>query len=75
VTSRITHATPAAFSSHVEHRDQEYDIAYQQANNQSLDVLFGGGLEKYTSRPDGVNLLQVMQQRGYQTMTTLQGIT
>jgi len=73
VTSRITHATPAAFSSHVSDRDEEYDIAQQQALNQTLDVLFGGGLEKYTDRPDGVNLLQVMEQRGYQVLTSYKG--
>lgn len=72
-TSRITHATPASFSSHTSHRDFEEDIADQQARNQSVDILFGGGLQKFTDRYDGANLLDVMIQRGYQTLTTLTG--
>lgn len=32
VTSRVTHATPAAFTSHVIERDWEDEIATQQAN-------------------------------------------
>ncbi|KAJ1952025.1 vacuolar alkaline phosphatase, partial [Linderina pennispora] len=46
-TSRITHATPAAFSSHVVHRDMEDLIAEYQIGNYSLgsvvDLMFGGG--------------------------------
>jgi len=33
--------------------------------------LFGGGLEKFTLRPDKKNLFSHMQERGYQTITTL----
>ncbi|KAI8323849.1 alkaline phosphatase-like protein [Martensiomyces pterosporus] len=47
VTSRITHATPAAFSSHAAHRDMEDLIAEYQIGNYSLgpvvDLMFGGG--------------------------------
>jgi len=71
-TSRITHATPASFSSHMSDRDYEEEIAEQQATLQEVDLLFGGGLQKYTKREDGQNLLDVMSQRGYQTITTLQ---
>ena len=42
-TSRITHATPACFAAHVEHRDNEDTIAEHLADS-SVDVLFGGGL-------------------------------
>jgi alkaline phosphatase len=45
-TSRITHATPASFSSHVLFRDYEDDIAVQQLGNyvlgRSVDLMFGG---------------------------------
>lgn len=59
VTSRVTHATPAAFSSHVLHRNLENDIALQQVGNyslgRSLDLLIGGGrcefLPKSAGRP------------------------
>ncbi|KAI9321349.1 alkaline-phosphatase-like protein [Dichotomocladium elegans] len=46
-TSRITHATPAAFSAHTVHRDKENDIAVQQIGDyplgRSVDLMFGGG--------------------------------
>lgn len=47
VTSRITHATPGAFSAHVDHRDKENQIAEQQLGYNPLgrvvDLMFGGG--------------------------------
>ncbi|KAI1320128.1 hypothetical protein EDD11_002100 [Mortierella claussenii] len=47
VTSRVTHATPAAFSAHVVHRDMEADIAVQQIGDYELgrqvDLMLGGG--------------------------------
>lgn len=47
VTSRITHATPAAFSAHVVHRDMESEIAAQQIGDYPLlrqvDLMMGGG--------------------------------
>ncbi|KAF9133600.1 hypothetical protein BGX30_012218 [Mortierella sp. GBA39] len=47
VTSRVTHATPAAFSAHVVHRDMEDDIAVQQIGDYPLgrqvDLMLGGG--------------------------------
>lgn len=71
-TTRITHATPAAWTSHVAFRDQEEDIALQQATQQSVDLLFGGGLMYYTNRSDGVNLFDAMQARGYTTASDYQ---
>ncbi|CAG8608427.1 6047_t:CDS:10 [Cetraspora pellucida] len=47
VTSRITHATPASFSSHVISRDMEDIIAIQQLGDYPLgrqvDLMIGGG--------------------------------
>ncbi|ORZ27648.1 alkaline-phosphatase-like protein [Lobosporangium transversale] len=47
VTSRVTHATPAAFSAHVAHRDMEEIIATQQIGDYELgrqvDLMLGGG--------------------------------
>jgi alkaline phosphatase len=46
-TSRITHATPASFSAHVQDRDNENAIARQQVGDNPLgrtvDLMFGGG--------------------------------
>jgi alkaline phosphatase len=46
-TSRITHATPAAFASHVVSRAQEAEIARQLAAS-GVEVLFGGGTQFVT---------------------------
>ncbi|KAL0075674.1 alkaline-phosphatase-like protein [Phycomyces blakesleeanus] len=47
VTSRITHATPASFSAHVQDRDDENHIAVQQIGDNPLgrnvDLMMGGG--------------------------------
>jgi alkaline phosphatase len=46
-TSRVTHATPASWSSHIDDRDAEAEIASQQLGNYKLgrqvDILWGGG--------------------------------
>ncbi|CAO3692282.1 unnamed protein product [Rhizopus stolonifer] len=53
VTSRITHATPASFSSHVVGRDSENRIAEQQIGHSPLgrtvDLMFGGGACEFLS--------------------------
>ncbi|KAI7852371.1 alkaline-phosphatase-like protein [Circinella umbellata] len=47
VTSRITHATPASFSAHIDWRDKEPQIAEQQIGynplGRTVDLMFGGG--------------------------------
>jgi alkaline phosphatase len=73
-TSRVTHATPASYSAHVEARSLENDIAEQQVY-QNLDVVFGGGWDRLLpapegSRTDGENLMEVLQARGYQWVQT-----
>jgi alkaline phosphatase len=78
--SRISHATPAAFGSHVQDRGLESQIM-EQLVYQDLDVAFGGGAgyliprdAVYSTsfgarwpgmRSDGENLLDVLRQRGY----------
>ncbi|KAI8080743.1 alkaline-phosphatase-like protein [Gilbertella persicaria] len=68
-TSRITHATPASFSAHVQDRDNENAIAKQQIGDnplgRSVDLMFGGGYchflpktEKGGCRFDGRYLLE-----------------
>ena len=51
-TSRITHATPAAFAAHVPQRADEAGIARQLAAS-GVDLLFGGGRRFFTSAPEG----------------------
>jgi alkaline phosphatase len=62
-TSRMTHATPAAFSAHALFRDFEQFIASQQANL-TIDVMLGGGRDKFAARPDMRNLLAELASRG-----------
>ncbi|MFH1982645.1 MAG: alkaline phosphatase [Pseudomonadota bacterium] len=83
-TSRVSHATPAAFVSHVSRRDLEFDIM-EQAVYQGVDVVLGGGGSYLLGagqhlpgsgwawqgrRPDGENLTDVLHARGYGIITT-----
>ncbi|KAG0299099.1 hypothetical protein BGZ97_003880, partial [Linnemannia gamsii] len=73
VTSRITHATPAAFSAHVVDRDMQADIAAQQIGDYSLmrqlDLMLGGGrcfflpnTTQGSCRTDGRDLIKEAQE-------------
>lgn len=74
-TSRITHATPAAFSAHVPNRGMEEEIAAQQLA-QGIDVLFGGGRANYLPaddggrRRDGRDLLAEAEAAGYRIVAS-----
>lgn len=70
-TSEIQHATPAAFSSHAEHRSQYDNIAEQQVY-QNIDVVLGGGKESLENgnRDDGEDLLGVIDDKGYDFVET-----
>ncbi|KAJ3399094.1 alkaline phosphatase [Chytriomyces confervae] len=56
-TSRVTHATPASFSSHVIDRGMEDEIAVQQIGNYTLgrmaDLILGGGSCHFKPQRDG----------------------
>ncbi len=64
-TSSLTHATPAAFASHVSNRQKHWEIARQLAEA-GVDVLLGGGRRYFeaTSRTDGLDLLAAMAAEG-----------
>jgi len=49
-TVNIGDATPAAFASHAENRDEETSIVQQYINN-NIDVLMGGGKADFTDNP------------------------
>ena len=77
-TSRVSHATPAAFACHIEDRGWDNDIIEHMVYN-NIDVVFGGGArhlisEPYTTnfgdtwgakRTDGKNLMHELINRGY----------
>jgi alkaline phosphatase len=69
-TSSVTHATPAAYSAHVENRGMEPEIAAQQLAG-PVDVMFGGGREFFaggggSKRKDGRDLIAEGTQMGIQ---------
>eukprot|EP00977_Amphora_coffeiformis_P014244 scaffold3946_cov177-Amphora_coffeaeformis.AAC.7 len=75
-TSRVTHATPAAFASHIDDRGKDDDIMEHIVYN-SVDVVMGGGRRHLLPGPDCANnvtggmrgdcqnLEQVLLDRGY----------
>lgn len=69
-TTRITHATPAAFTAHAAQRALEQDIAEQQIRS-GADLILGGGRRNFVSesdggtRKDGRNLLDEAAAAGY----------
>ena len=78
-TSRVTHATPAAFLSHVKSRNSEAEIA-RQISESGVDVLFGGGLDYFlpkssqaSARKDETDLAGEMDSKGYLVVTTYEG--
>ncbi len=74
-TSSITHATPAAFASHVHARSLD-SIIMEHMVYQNIDVVFGGGKRFLIPeadggrRDDGENLLEVLLSRGYEFVET-----
>lgn len=74
-TSRVTHATPAAYVAHTDSRDAEDEIM-EQLVHQGVDVVFGGGkrhlLPKGAGgrRADGKDLLARLMNWGYQVVET-----
>jgi len=76
-TSQLTHASPAAFGSHVLSRSQQTDVADQFFDNQfkgvpMIDVLLGGGLD-YMKRDDR-DLVSEFQQAGYEVALNRSGL-
>ncbi len=73
-TSTITHATPAAFATHVVNRSDEPEIARQMAVA-GITVIFGGGRKYFLSQPEGgeqnEDLLAAMVSRQVQVIDSL----
>ncbi|GBF36395.1 alkaline phosphatase [Methanofervidicoccus abyssi] len=67
-TTRITHATPAVFASHVEKRSMEEEIA-RQLIEEKVNVLFGGGKEKFSD-----DILKLAKKNGYEVVYTREGL-
>jgi alkaline phosphatase len=74
VTSSVTHATPAAFLSHVDNRDKQNEIA-QQCSKTDADVVIGGGLKFFSGREDKVNLVDTLKKRGYNIFSSFKDLS
>lgn len=72
-TSAITHATPASFIAHQPNRGMYEEIAADFLKT-DIDVFIGGGLNHFTKRVDGRNLVQELEQKGYQVETDLKKV-
>ncbi len=63
-TTEITHATPAAFMTHVQSRSDTTEISRQIAENSTVNVLFGGGSNYFSTS----QLIQ-LDARGYDVVS------
>lgn len=74
-TSRITHATPAAYAVHIHDRGMDNEIMEHMVY-QDIDVVFGGAERHLITeadggeREDGENLTEVLIDEGYNYVTT-----
>jgi alkaline phosphatase len=84
-TARITHATPACFAAHIDHRNLENEIA-EQMLAAGVDVMLGGGMSNWipqgtltsdiakyagrSKREDDRNLVEEAKQAGYRIVTS-----
>jgi alkaline phosphatase len=69
-TSRVTHATAAAFYAHVDERGDEPQIARQLVDIGDLSFVAGGGRRFFVGRDDDRDLLTELTERGYTVVLT-----
>ena len=62
-TTRLTHATPAAFVTHVPRRDMEKEIGRQLVEASGVDVLMGGG-DRFLDLEQAALGYRVLRSRG-----------
>lgn len=69
-SSKINHATPASFIANNVYRYNYEEIAYDFLKT-DIDVFIGGGLDDFTQRADGLNLLDSLKDRNYEIIRSL----
>lgn len=72
-TSSITHATPASFIAHQAGRSMYEEIAADFLKTE-IDVFIGGGIDHFSKRKDGRNLMEELKTKGYQVKTDMKEI-
>ncbi len=73
-SSAITHATPASFISHQAGRSMYEEIALDFLKT-DVDVFIGGGIDHFSKRKDGRNLMEELKSKGYQVETDIKEIS
>jgi alkaline phosphatase len=73
-TSAITHATPASFIAHEPSRNMYEEIAADFLKT-DIDVFIGGGIDHFSKRKDGRNLMEELAQKNYRVETEMDKIT
>ncbi len=72
-TSAITHATPASFIAHQSSRSKYENVATDFLKT-DIDVFIGGGMNHFTKRKDGRNLLEDLAAKNYRVETDMDKI-
>jgi alkaline phosphatase len=72
-TSRITHATPAAFIAHELSRNS-YEAIADDFLDVEIDVFIGGGLDNFKYREDGRDLTAELKEKGYTLATSIEDV-
>lgn len=72
-SSALSHATPASFVAHQRTR-QMYDAIGYDYIDSGLEVMIGAGHKNFADRADGLDLISVLQNRGYQVLRTMDEI-
>lgn len=72
-TSSITHATPASFIAHQTGRSMYEEIAADFLKT-DIDVFIGGGIDHFSKRKDGRNLMEELKTKGYKVETDMKEI-
>lgn len=70
VSCDITHATPAAFVASVPSRKMVEKIALQLLDS-DIDLIIGGGLDRFVHRKDSLNLLDSLTAHQYQIVENI----
>jgi len=78
-TSTITHATPAVFGAHINNRNCENEIARQYIELTGVDVILGGGVNKFNSTGSDQcgtsgDFITEAKQKGYPVVYTRAGM-
>lgn len=72
-TSTITHATPASFIAHEPNRNDYEKIAMDFLETE-IDIFIGGGKDHFVRREDSLNLIDSLENKGYQVTNNISEI-